>query len=199
MKAWTLLKKLTDHGLTVKIVSDNIRLSPRRLINDRVLAFVLTNKNELLGALRNEHLERKQALGHRIQILRVLLSRFIKPVNPIAIFPTYGEIEEYLDDVLIKHDYDLEDAIATYSNIVDAPVLMCKCGYMPPFCRCGGTPIMGIVTCNACEYFTPDAVGDGAGIGNCSLGIKWTQELHGCMPLYRYADRHCAEFSKLMS
>jgi len=55
-----------------------------------------------------------------------------------------------------------------------------------------------IVTCNACEQFTPDKMGDGMGIGNCELGIKYTQEFNGRMPLFRYSERHCKQFSKLM-
>ena len=56
-----------------------------------------------------------------------------------------------------------------------------------------------IVACDNCEHFTPDRIGDGAGIGDCYLGLKWTQEFDGRRPLYRYADRHCEKFSKLMS
>ena len=55
-----------------------------------------------------------------------------------------------------------------------------------------------IVTCNACERFSPDKIGDGAGIGSCELGVKWTQEFNGRMPLFRYSERHCKQFSKLM-
>jgi hypothetical protein len=55
------------------------------------------------------------------------------------------------------------------------------------------------VMCDNCEHFMPDEIGDGAGIGDCGLGIKYTQEVSGLMPLFRYADRHCDNFSKLMS
>ena len=58
---------------------------------------------------------------------------------------------------------------------------------------------LSIVSCNNCEHFTPDQIGDGAGIGNCDMGVKWTQEFDGRRLLYRYADRHCEKFSKLMS
>jgi hypothetical protein len=62
------------------------------------------------------------------------------------------------------------------------------------------TPIsLSIVSCNKCEHFTPDQIGDGAGIGHCDMGVKWTKEWCGRMPLYRYAERHCEKFSKLMS
>jgi hypothetical protein len=56
---------------------------------------------------------------------------------------------------------------------------------------------MDKVSCNSCEHFIPDAVGDGVGIGECGLGIKWTQEYNGRMPLYRYTERHCDRFSNL--
>lgn len=58
---------------------------------------------------------------------------------------------------------------------------------------------LSIVSCNKCEHFTPDQIGDGAGIGNCDMGVKWTKEWHGRMPLYRYTERHCEQFSKLIS
>ena len=56
-----------------------------------------------------------------------------------------------------------------------------------------------IVACDNCEQFTPDKIGDGAGIGDCGLGIKWTQEYNGRRPLFRYSERHCNDFSKLMT
>jgi len=55
------------------------------------------------------------------------------------------------------------------------------------------------VACNDCKYFTPDSIGDGAGIGDCALGVKWTQEYNGRRPLFRYAERDCSSFSKLMN
>lgn len=55
-----------------------------------------------------------------------------------------------------------------------------------------------IVSCNKCEHFTPDQIGDGAGIGNCDMCVKWTQEFNGRRPLYRYSDRHCEKLGKLM-
>lgn len=68
---------------------------------------------------------------------------------------------------------------------------------------CIGNPknslAVAMVTCNTCEHFTSDKVGDGTGIGECYLGVKWTQEFDGRRPLYRYAERHCVKFSKLMN
>lgn len=54
-----------------------------------------------------------------------------------------------------------------------------------------------LIICNACEYFTADPVGDGAGIGHCAFGIEWTEEFNGRKPLFRYAERHCDKFRKL--
>ena len=54
----------------------------------------------------------------------------------------------------------------------------------------------GLVACNDCMHFTPDTIGDGVGIGNCNLRIKWTSEVNGKMPLYRYATRNCASFNE---
>jgi predicted nucleic-acid-binding Zn-ribbon protein len=73
-----------------------------------------------------------------------------------------------------------------------------QCGYRKPFCSCKLIAGKGMAICNDCEHFTVDDIGDGAGIGNCELGIKWTQEFTGRMPLFRYSERHCEQFSKLM-
>lgn len=71
------------------------------------------------------------------------------------------------------------------------------CGYNKPFCLCN-IPYPGELTCDVCKYFTPDTIGDGAGIGHCDLGIIWTQSPNGRVPLYRYTDRYCKQFTKLM-
>ncbi len=81
-----------------------------------------------------------------------------------------------------------------------ATELICsQCGYLKSLCECTPGCNPQIVTCNGCEHFIPDKIGDGAGIGGCGLGIKWTQEYNGRKPLFRYAERHCNDFSKLMS
>lgn len=85
----------------------------------------------------------------------------------------------------------IECNYATHSHCI-------KCGYNNPFCSCNIIP-PGMVTCNRCEHFTADIIGDGAGIGSCGLEVKWTQEVHGKMPLFRYSTRNCSHFSKLMS
>lgn len=57
---------------------------------------------------------------------------------------------------------------------------------------------VSLCSCDRCEYFTPDPVGDGAGIGQCKKGIEWTQEPSGRLALFRYAYRYCRVFSKLI-
>jgi hypothetical protein len=52
-----------------------------------------------------------------------------------------------------------------------------------------------IIACNDCIHFTPDKIGDGAGIGSCSCDINWTQEINGRSPLFRYTKRHCNDFN----
>lgn len=73
-----------------------------------------------------------------------------------------------------------------------------QCGYRKPFCSCNLSLAQGMAVCNYCKHFTVDIMGDGTGIGSCELGVKWTQEFNGRMPLYRYSERHCNQFSKLM-
>ncbi len=70
-----------------------------------------------------------------------------------------------------------------------------QCGYRQPFCVCKLIVGQGLAICNDCQHFTVDNIGDGTGIGNCELGIKWTQEFTGRMPLFRYSERHCKQFS----
>ena len=55
--------------------------------------------------------------------------------------------------------------------------------------------LLEVVSCNSCAHFSPDKIGDGIGIGDCSLNVKWTQEFDGRRPLYRYAERHCEKYS----
>jgi len=58
---------------------------------------------------------------------------------------------------------------------------------------------LNTVVCNDCEHFFPDEIGDGIGIGSCALGIKSTKIAgYITMPLYRYSDRYCDKFNKLM-
>lgn len=73
------------------------------------------------------------------------------------------------------------------------------CGYNKPFCSCK-IPCPGTVTCNDCRLFIPDNIGDGVGIGRCELGVTWTTVFNRRkMPLYRYSERYCDKFIKLMS
>jgi hypothetical protein len=187
VKARTLLRKLTDYGLTVQAINDEtIRLSPPELVNDKVLTFIRTHKNDLLCALHDEqktiHHRRKAALREgRVEILRITLRHYLKPGNPSNNVVSKHELEEYLDCVLKQFDYAIEDAIQTYKNIIVKPVMTCKCGYNPPFCSCGGISLSAVVACNQCEHFIPDNIGDG-GIGKCDLDIEWTSELKGRMP-----------------
>lgn len=158
MKARTLLKKLTDYGLTVKIANDKIRLSPLQLINDKVLSFVRTHKNDLMCALYDVHREHKRALHQgRLEVLRILLRRFLNDAHCRDMI-NYQDgavindksVETYLDATLIHFDYDIEVMIDIYRVYTPKPVLptlICECGYRPPFCSCIGTqPVM--VTCN---------------------------------------------------
>lgn len=182
MEAIAVLQKMRQQGLVVKAQGTQISLSPKHLINDKMISFVRKHKEALLTALYKEqdeqrtlHLERKRGLRDgRLQILRETLCRYIKPGCPGDLSPTKREVEEYLDSVLKQHDYDVEDAITTYRNI-SAPVVLKR-----------------TVICNHCKNFTPDEGSNG--IGYCALGINWTQERDGRVPLYPYAERHCDKF-----
>lgn len=153
MKARMLLKKLTDHGLSVQEIADKIRLSPCHLVNDNVLTFVRNHKNDLLHALYDErketHLKRKQALHQgRLDVARVLLWRFLNDAECREMVGYKGQIpslhkdtslETYLESELVNFDYELEAMIDLYRIYTPKPPVIdgrCKCGYNPPFCNC---------------------------------------------------------------
>lgn len=54
-----------------------------------------------------------------------------------------------------------------------------------------------LIKCHDCEYFLPDKIGDGSGIGTCRHDIRFTEEGRGRLPLYRNAERRCASFSNV--
>lgn len=56
---------------------------------------------------------------------------------------------------------------------------------------------LDLIQCNICNHFMPDTIGDGSGIGHCTMNIKWTSSSHGKMPLYRYADRYCVQYQQI--
>lgn len=126
MKARTLLKKLIDHGLKVRQVGDSIRLSPLQLVNDKVLTFVHTHKNDLLCALHDEHeeLRRKRKLvlqQGRVHVLRILLWRFLQNNKCRHMVNYQGSteindqsVEAYFDGELVNFDYDIEVMIDIY-------------------------------------------------------------------------------------
>ena len=96
---------------------------------------------------------------------------------------------------------DLAETQSRQSTVI-ADDLRKNCGVSPAVnlaLNSNPTNPLEMVTCNDCEHFNSDTIGDGFGIGDCGLGVKWTQEFDGRRPLYRYADRHCGKFSKLMS
>ena len=51
------------------------------------------------------------------------------------------------------------------------------------------------IACNNCKHFTPDPIGDGAGIGSCGHGVKATKTYPYSMPLFRHALRLCRLFT----
>jgi hypothetical protein len=217
MEAVAVLQKIRQQGFVIKAEGAQISLSPKLLINDKMISFIRKHKQALLTALYQEqdkhkalHLERKRALrSGRLEIFRILLRRFLNDpkcrdmVNYKGSLPINDKaVADYLDMELLNFDYDIEatiDIYRIYTPIGDPSTITCaKCGYNPQFCSCGTVPV-GMVACDACEHFTPDQIGDGGGIGTCGVQIKSTQEINGRMPLYRYAHRHCDKFSKLMS
>lgn len=68
-----------------------------------------------IGSILNEwkfHGSRKMALGHRVQVLRVLVRRLHYDKRPnMSEFEFNVRCEKYLDNLLFKYEYRLEKAI----------------------------------------------------------------------------------------
>ena len=123
----------------------------------------------------------------KIKVINNLIYRYAKH---------YGESEEnimqYIDEQL--KTYSLNDLMKCFkslnANIRERQISLSKTANL-------ANP-QKQVSCSSCLHFTPDHVGSGTGIGICHLGVIWTHENNGRMPLYRYADRHCEKYSKPM-
>lgn len=184
--AFSVPQPSKSHEMTANLMS-----------NDSSVSFV-SHRDKLL-----QHLRRKKSLGHRVEILRILIRRIMveirdqKSSDQSTFIVNDSTVEAIVDLELANYEYDLEKAIDSCRCMAPEPVLFCKCGYRHPFCSCDGTPASDVVTCNSCKHFTPDAIGDGAGIGTCALGVESTQELSGKTPLFRYSNRHCDKFNEI--
>lgn len=140
MKPRTLLKKLTDHGLTVKRIQDNtLRLFPMKLVNEKVILFVKRNKEALISALIDEHREKRNTLGHRVGRLQVCLIRGFEAEGAWKDDNHHWQmLNAIVDRILIERNYRLEEAIQHYETLFPEPAYHCKCGYKAPFCGCPG-------------------------------------------------------------
>lgn len=207
MEARTILQKIRQKGFTIKAVGNAISLAPKKFLNDEMINFIREHKEPLLSELYTEQYEHiilhnnyKKRLSHRVQVLRVLIRNKLNK-NRATISESYFwvDIEKYLDATLIKHAYDLEVAIHSQQDLsldkkFDHFDVCIKCKYIAIFCECKDSAFRMI--CSMCQHFTPDSIGDGAGVGTCEYGIVWTRKLNERIPLYRYADRDCDKFIK---
>ena len=142
MKYESLLEQFRTRGFVLAAAGGGIILSPKKLINERLINFVRKHKEGLLTALYQEqdvHRGRKNALGHRMKVLR----NFIKAAygNQWRYDNTcLAELDEAVNETLMKYNYDLELAIDCWRPLSkNTPVheaRHCGCGYVPPFCSC---------------------------------------------------------------
>src|SRR5579872_5056943 len=199
MEARILLQKIRQRGFTITALGNKLALAPKQLINDQVLFFFQKNKQKLLTALyeeEDEHKKKKNKLGHRLGTLQICLKRCYG--NSWKDEPeSWLRLNQWLDQILMDWNYDLEGAIAHYRGLAPEPTYICKCGLRPPFCSCGGVQLPGVISCDQCLNFQPDTIGDRSGIGLCKKGIVWTEEGNKRMPLFRYAKRLCHIFTAI--
>jgi|SRR5579862_1149555 len=149
-----ILQKIRQRGLVITPIGNNISLTPKNLLDDRMISFLRKHKELLLTALYQEqneqqalHRKRKLALQQgRVHVLRILLWRFLQngKCRQMINHQENSEIndksvEVYFDGELVNFDYDIEVIIDMYriytpeSAVVDK---FCSCGYVPPFCSC---------------------------------------------------------------
>lgn len=88
-----------------------------------------------------DHQRKKEQLGHRVQVLRVLVRRHYAAKRDAFTEDQFcKQVEAVLDNVLHKYDYDLEHCIDSFRKIVPAlqsvPTVCTVCEYRPPFCLC---------------------------------------------------------------
>jgi hypothetical protein len=91
-------------------------------------------------SIEKGHAIKKEACGHRLQILRVLIIRHhFKKRESMNEWDFLKRCEKYLDNLLAKNDYQLEILINDWRNKVDLTIETeyCNtCCYQPLFCCC---------------------------------------------------------------
>lgn len=88
-----------------------------------------------------QHARQKRDLGHRIQVLRVLVRNYYRERRfKMTELDFINHCEAVLDNMLAKYDYDLESIIDKWRTVVptltDSPDVCQTCTYRPVFCRC---------------------------------------------------------------
>lgn len=189
MDASIVLQKIRRRGFVITPSGGQISIKPKKRLDERMIAFLQANKPVLLTALYQEqddakilHQKKMRALRPgRLHVLKTHIQRWLRSLNPDRLIPSDKETNDCVESILINNGYDLENAIDTHSFTTDLY---------------GQDSISLTVTCDACDHFSPDTIGDGVGIGSCSLGMLGTPEPSGFMPSYRFAKRHCIKFTE---
>ena len=92
-------------------------------------------------AKEKSHAKRKIELGHRVQVLRVLIRKYYGDKKLQYTEDDFSKhCEAVLDNMLSRFDYDLEMIIDSWRNVEPAlkqtPIVCVKCSYRPVFCLC---------------------------------------------------------------
>jgi hypothetical protein len=96
---------------------------------------------DYVNKLDHYHKRQKEALGTRVQVLRVLVHRcYDDRRDSISQFEFGNSCEGVLDNMLAKHEYKLEFVIDKFREMVpEMKNQLCtcdKCGYREIFCFC---------------------------------------------------------------
>lgn len=89
-----------------------IKIFGEGLLTEEELEEVNKNNMQYVMTLYKLHENRKKALGHRVQVLRVLVRRLYEHKRlSMNEFEFNVRVEKYLDNFLVKYEYNLERAI----------------------------------------------------------------------------------------
>lgn len=129
------MKKQLDFSDAIEEIKTLFRgslMTQEELENEEGIAEVISREKG--------HQAAKLAMGGRVQVLRVLVTRkFHEKRKQMNEWEFQRRCEKYLDNILTRFDYRVEQAIdevRSTVNVLYVSSVCDECGYMPTFCKC---------------------------------------------------------------